>query len=95
MDMRVEFCPVGSRNAAEVFADGSPWPEMMTPEEAARALRLDVIHNGDMVKAVRALTRLTDDRRLIRAAVYSGAGGGQRMYTIHDVRDFIRKRASV
>ena len=90
----IAICPTGSRNRAEVFDDGRPWPEILTPEETARALRLDVIHKGDMAKALRALTRLTDDRRLIRATTYAGRGGGQRMYPIDEVRAFIRSRSS-
>lgn len=82
----------GTRNWAEVFADGSLWPEVMLPEEVCQALRLDELHGGDMEKALRALARLTDDKKVIRATVYAGPGGGKRVYTIEAVREFIRQR---
>ena len=90
----IAVCPTGSRNAAEVFADGSPWPEILTKEETCRALRLDVLCR-DMPAALNALNRLEYDKRLIQSTTYAGPGGGQRVYTIEGVRDFIRQRGSV
>ena len=83
--------PGHARNEAEVFADGSLWPEILTPEETVRALRLDVLHGGDMAKALRALARLTYDKQVIHSTTYAGRGG-KRVYTIEAVREFIRGR---
>ena len=59
-----------------VFPDGNPWPELMTPPEAVKALRLDVAGGGkprSKEAQLRALARLHRLLDLFGAASVRGA----------------------
>lgn len=66
-----------------VFADGAPWPELMLPEEAARAIRLDYVGGGkqrDMDLALQALERLVE-----RGVLQVTRIGKERRYSVSAV----------
>ncbi len=66
-----------------VFPDGSPWPELMTPPEAVKALRLDVAGGGrprSKEAQLRALARLVE-----RAALRVTRIGKERRFSVESV----------
>ena len=86
------FYPVVSRSGQRVpVGVASPEPEVLTADEACRFLRLDVLHDGNMIKARAALRRLVETRALV-PIVYSGPGGGRRMYPRQALRDFVERQ---
>ena len=60
-------------------------PVVFTPEEACKYLRLDV--GRDMPAALRALTRLVDERKGIRPCMYQKG----RMYRRDELDRFLEK----
>ena len=65
---------------------------LLTEREAIVFLRLDELHDGNAGRALDALNRLVDDKRLLRPVVYSGKGGGRRIYPRAELEEFIERQ---
>ena len=88
---------VGARRLA--LADGrvpsifdQPHKELLTEPEAVEFLRLDILHPGNEAAAHDALMRLVDEKRALHPIVYSGKGGGRRVYPRKELEEFIQRQ---
>ncbi len=82
------------RHRYQMYLEGQPVVEpaqvVLTADEAAWLLRLDVICEGSRARGLRALSRL-GERRELRPIVFAGDGGGVGLYRRADVLEFLAR----